>query len=74
MKVIIYTTKTCIYCTLAKKILNEKNIIFEEIDVEKDINILKNLIKQTNHTTVPQIFINNKFIGGYTELLNILNK
>lgn len=74
MKIKIYTTQTCIYCNLAKKLLIEKNLNFEEVDVEKDINILKNLIKQTNHKTVPQIFIDNEFIGGYTELLNLFKK
>jgi len=68
MNVKIYTTNACIYCKLAKKILTDKNIQFEEIDVEKNIKIFKEIIKETNYKTVPQIFINNKFIGGYEDL------
>ncbi|HIH2762999.1 MAG TPA: glutaredoxin family protein [Candidatus Azoamicus sp.] len=68
MKITLYTTKTCIYCNLAKNLLIEKKIQFHEINVETDLNILKDLIKKTNHKTVPQIFINEEFIGGYTEL------
>lgn len=68
MKVTLYTTKTCMYCNLAKNLLIEKKIHFHEINIESDLNIFKELIKKTNHKTVPQIFIDEKFIGGYTEL------
>ncbi len=72
MKILIYTTQTCIYCNLAKNLLKEKKIQFTEINIESDLNILKELIKKTNHKTIPQIFINEKFIGGYTELCEYL--
>lgn len=68
MNILIYTTQTCTYCNLAKNLLKEKKIQFTEINIETDLNIFKELIKKTNHKTVPQIFINEKFIGGYTEL------
>lgn len=74
MNILIYTTKTCIYCNLAKKLLNEKKLTFKEINVEDDINLFKDLIKKTNHKTVPQVFINDIFIGGYTELIEFFKK
>lgn len=72
MDITIYTTKTCIYCNLAKKLLKDKNLKFTEINVEENLNILKELIKKTNHKTVPQVFVNKIFIGGYTELCELL--
>ncbi len=72
MNILIYTTQTCTYCNLAKNLLKEKKLQFKEINVENNLNILKDLIKKTNHKTVPQIFINEKFIGGYTELREYL--
>lgn len=72
MNIIIYTTQTCTYCNLAKNLLKEKKLQFTEINIEANLNILKDLIKKTNHKTVPQIFINEKFIGGYTELCEYL--
>ncbi len=72
MNILIYTTQTCTYCNLAKNLLKEKKLQFKEINVETNLNILKDLIKKTNHKTVPQIFINEKFIGGYTELREYL--
>jgi len=72
MNITIYTTKTCMYCNLAKNLLIEKNIDFKEINIENDLTIFNELIKKTNSKTVPQIFINEKFIGGYTELHELL--
>lgn len=69
-KVVIYTTKTCSYCIKAKKLLNNHNITYKEIVVNP--MIMKQLIKRTGSKTVPQIFINGKFIGGYTELTKII--
>ncbi|CAB3976501.1 glutaredoxin domain-containing protein [Candidatus Azoamicus ciliaticola] len=72
MNILIYTTQTCTYCNLAKNLLKEKKLQFTEINIETDLNIFKELIKKTSHKTVPQIFINEKFIGGYTELYEYL--
>lgn len=72
MNITIYTTKTCMYCNLARNLLIEKNIDFKEINIENDLTTFNELIKKTNSKTVPQIFINEKFIGGYTELHELL--
>lgn len=68
MKVIIYTTDYCGYCKRAKALLSQKGITFEEINVEGDDEKRAWLIEQTGQRTVPQIFINEKSIGGYDEL------
>ncbi|MEO5355402.1 MAG: hypothetical protein H7835_19620, partial [Magnetococcus sp. XQGC-1] len=57
---------------LAKNLLIEKKIDFKEINIENDLTIFNELIKKTKSKTVPQIFINEKFIGGYTELNELL--
>lgn len=71
IKVQIYSKKTCSYCQKAKELLNENNIKFEEIEINdknKD-KIYKEIDFKTNdYRSVPIIFINDKFIGGYTEL------
>lgn len=65
-QVIIYTLPTCSYCIKAKKLLLKYRIPYQEIIVTQAI--MRQLSKRTGMTTVPQIFINGKFIGGYTEL------
>ncbi len=72
MNVEIYTINDCIFCQLAKELLKKKNIKYNEIIITSDNNILDKLKDKTKHKTLPQIFINNKFIGGYMELKKII--
>jgi len=65
----IYTTTWCAPCKAAKSLLNDKNIKFEEIDIEKNNMSREDLSKITGGHTVPQIIIADKCIGGFSELL-----
>ena len=67
-KIIIYTTKTCGYCYLAKNLLKKYSLKYIEVDVSN--NIIKNemIRKSSGVKTVPQIFFNNNHIGGFYEL------
>ncbi len=70
-KIIIYTTEFCPYCVQAKRLLESKSIPFEEKNLENDPAELKALKERTGMRTVPQIFIGEDLIGGYTELSQI---
>ncbi len=63
----IYTTAYCPYCDAAKRLLQERKLSFEEIDVS-DPDKKEELKKKTGWRTVPQILINDQLIGGYQEL------
>lgn len=63
----IYTTPYCPYCVRAKQLLENKEVSYEEIDVS-DRSLRPNMTKITGGTTVPQIIINEKPIGGCDEL------
>ncbi|PIQ85580.1 MAG: glutaredoxin 3 [Candidatus Omnitrophica bacterium CG11_big_fil_rev_8_21_14_0_20_45_26] len=67
-KVTIYTKDYCPYCQAAKRLLEDKQVAFEEINASKDPSALTAVIKKTNHQTVPQIFIGDDFVGGFQEL------
>lgn len=64
----IYTTTTCGYCYAAKELLRKKGLRFEEIDVSDDDEKRAWLRAATGRRTVPQIFIDERPIGGYTDL------
>ena len=66
--VIIYTTNSCPYCKAAKNLLDSKKVSYKEINVEGDDEKRKWLIQVTGQRTVPQIFINDKSVGGFQEL------
>jgi glutaredoxin 3 len=68
-KVEIYTTATCPYCMRAKMLLDEKNVAFTEISVDGD-PALRGEMTQRAHgrTTVPQIFVDDRHVGGCDDL------
>ena len=68
-KVVIYTGPMCNYCSAAKHLLNKKKINYEEIDIGYDDKKREEMLKKSNGAkTIPQIFIEEKHIGGYVEL------
>ncbi len=72
-KVKIYSKDYCPYCVRAKNLLREKNIVFEELMMDENPEEYSKLKARTGMMTVPQIFIGDKFIGGYTELAELNN-
>ena len=64
----VYTTDYCGYCTAAKELLKQLGVAFEEIDVSNDPQMRAQLVELTHRRTVPQIFIRDQSIGGFTDL------
>ena len=69
MKVIMYTSNFCPYCTNAEKLLNKKGLNdIKKIFIDKSEDDLLQMIEITGRRTVPQIFINDQHIGGFDDL------
>lgn len=65
----MYVRKWCGYCTAAERLLDEKGVDYEKIDVTGDQEKRRWLVEVTHgRTTVPQIFIDGESIGGYDDL------
>ncbi|MDC3235214.1 glutaredoxin 3 [Candidatus Puniceispirillum sp.] len=72
VKVEIYTTIACPFCTRAVSLLSAKNIDFEKIDVTLSIAKRESMrIRANGQTSVPQIFINDEHIGGCDDLFRL---
>lgn len=68
-RVKIYSTATCPICEQTKKLLTKWKIDYEEARIDIDRDLLKEMLAVTNHARmVPQITIDGKWIGGFTEL------
>ena len=65
----IYSTSWCPSCVYAKRLLEEKKIKFEEINIEEVGMSREQLFEITGGASVPQIIINDKSIGGFEDLL-----
>jgi len=64
----VYSTRWCGYCVRAKTLLENKSIEYEEISLDNDPAFRRKLFDLTGGWTVPQILIDGRPIGGYTEL------
>ncbi|MBD8905459.1 glutaredoxin 3 [Methylorubrum zatmanii] len=67
--VTIYTTAWCPYCSAAKTLLRDKGVTFTEIDVEKTAGARATMVQRAGgRTSVPQIFVGDKHVGGCDDL------
>ena len=69
----IYTKEGCPYCVLLKELLTSRRIKFKNIPITSSNREM--LLKKTNnYKYIPIVFHKNKFIGGYDNVVKILNK
>lgn len=75
-EIIIHSLKDCYYCEKAKDFLDsidkEYSVVHYDKDEENYKDRLDELVKITNYKKFPQIFVNGEFIGGYHELVSLL--
>ena len=70
-KIIVYSTSWCQPCKLAKKLLQERGLEYQEIDIEERGWSRDDLYETTGGRTVPQIIINDDTIGGDDDLIRL---
>ena len=66
--VVVYGAKFCPYCIAARKLLDAKNVAYQYTAVDNDLNLRENISKLSGQRTVPQIWIGEQHIGGFTDL------
>ena len=69
MKAIVWSNIGCHFCEMAKTLLEQKGIEYEERNLAKDWKIQHLLEAVPGARSVPQIFVDDKYIGGYDELV-----
>ena len=68
-KVVIYTTGLCPFCLLAKRLLAEKDVSYQEVDVLMDPGARADMVEKSGgRTSVPQIFVDDFHVGGSDDL------
>ncbi|MDP7062645.1 MAG: glutaredoxin 3 [Planctomycetota bacterium] len=74
-KIEIYTKTTCPYCVHAKRLLESKGQSFEEINLMESPERTDEMVERAGgRTTVPEIFIDGKLIGGFDDLAALEQK
>ena len=68
----IYTSRSCPYCIRAKSLLKSKGVLFNELEVDGQPELIAEAVKRSDGMrTVPQIFIENYHVGGYDDLADL---
>ncbi|WP_205421042.1 glutaredoxin 3 [Sphingomonas mesophila] len=71
-KVEIYTKSFCPYCVRAKRLLDMRGVAYDEIAIGGDQQARADMIQRANgRTTVPQIFVDGRHIGGCDDLFEL---
>jgi glutaredoxin len=68
MKAVVWSKDSCPFCVQAKALLESRGIEFEERNVSKDWTREQLLQAVPDARTLPQIFLDDKLVGGFTEL------
>ncbi len=67
--IVIYTANLCGYCTMAKRLLDNKGVAYTEINVDAEPGLREALIQKSKRRTVPQIYIGDYHVGGFDDLV-----
>ncbi|MDC0172778.1 glutaredoxin 3 [Gammaproteobacteria bacterium] len=67
-QVLLYGTRFCPFCAAARHLLTAKNVQYDDISVDDDQTLRAKIFTQSGQRTVPQIWIGETHIGGYSEL------
>jgi glutaredoxin 3 len=61
----VYTTSRCPYCVMLKNFLSSQNILFKEVNVERNPEFINQLVRTTGQMGVPQTEVNGKWVIGF---------
>jgi glutaredoxin 3 len=67
-EILIYTTRICPYCIMAKRLLDKKGAAYTEINVDAEPGLREAMMTKTRRRTVPQIYIGELHVGGFDDL------
>lgn len=67
-RILMYATGVCPFCIMAERLLCSKGVAIEKIRVDLEPGRKDEMIERTGRRTVPQIYVNDRHIGGYDEL------
>lgn len=70
-KVEVYSTALCPYCSRARHLLEKKGVEFTEYRVDKDSGLRAEMEQRSHRTSVPQIFIDDRHIGGFDDMAEL---
>ncbi len=68
VEVTLYSSRYCGYCMAAKRLLDGKSVAYSEINVDGQPELRREIAQRSGQRTVPQIWIGEMHVGGFTDL------
>ena len=69
--IVLYTSQTCGYCLRAKRLLDRKGVSYDEIRVDLDPGRWREMSDRSGRDTVPQLFIGERHVGGFDDMVDL---
>ena len=73
-EVTVYTMNRCPFCLQLKLFLKRQGVEFTEINTSENPEVLKMLQDETSFLTLPQVFVEDNFLGGYDNIIDLHQK
>jgi glutaredoxin 3 len=67
-QVVLYGTRFCPFCTATRRLLTAKGINYQDIALDNDPALRASVMDKSSRNTVPQIWVGDVHVGGYTDL------
>jgi len=67
-RIVMYSKSWCPYCRMAQRLLAAKGQQWDEVDIEDEPDRRGEMVERSGRTTVPQIWIGERHVGGFEEL------
>lgn len=64
----MYSTAWCPYCIQARRLLDDKSVVYQDIAVDRDPALRQQMTQLSGRRTVPQVWIGERHVGGFTDL------
>ena len=71
VRVRVYGTRVCPYCRMAERLLEKKGVQAEKVMVDENHARREEMVRLSGRTSVPQIFIGERHVGGYTDMVEL---
>ncbi len=68
ISITMYSTRFCPYCIRARFLLDSKSVAYEDISVDAQPELRREMMQRSGGHTVPQIWIGDRHVGGYDDL------
>lgn len=70
-EVMMYTTGMCPYCVRAKMLLQNKGVSWNEVRIDSDPELMREMMTRSGRRSVPQIFVGEHHVGGFDDMAEL---